>query len=99
MVGKIMLTEFFIMNKTNPDAMKLSLLYKEFPAYFVWSPTYKMWTHRKQCSVIGRVVTSHPTERERYNFRLLLMNVRGPKLYEDSIKVDGKYCSTFREST
>lgn len=26
------------------------------------------------------------------------MNVRGPKSYEDLLKVDGKYCNTFRES-
>ncbi|XP_049345373.1 uncharacterized protein LOC125809839 [Solanum verrucosum] len=97
-IGKTMLTEFFAMNRTNTDAMQLSLLYKEFPEYFVWSTKDKMWTRRKQRSVIGRVVTCHPTEGERYYLRLLLMNVRGPKSYEDLLKVDAEYCSTFRES-
>ncbi|XP_075099143.1 uncharacterized protein LOC142176010 [Nicotiana tabacum] len=57
-----------------------------------------MWTRRKQRTVIGRVVTCHPTEGERYYLRLLLMNVRGPKSYQDLCKVDDKCCSTFREA-
>ncbi|XP_075099375.1 uncharacterized protein LOC107802678 [Nicotiana tabacum] len=69
MIRKIMLTEFFAMNKTNKDAIKLNLLYKEFPQYFVWSVQYKMWTRRTKGNVIGRVVTCHPTEGERYYLR------------------------------
>lgn len=42
MVGKTMLTEFFAINTMNLDAIQLSLLYKEFLEYFIWSPTYKM---------------------------------------------------------
>ncbi|XP_075074469.1 uncharacterized protein LOC142162063 [Nicotiana tabacum] len=84
--------------RTNKDAMQLLLLYKEFPEYFVWSSKEKMWTRRKQRIVIGRVVTCHPTEGERYYLRLLLINVRGPKSYQDLCKVDGNCCSTFREA-
>ncbi|XP_019233403.1 PREDICTED: uncharacterized protein LOC109214007 [Nicotiana attenuata] len=98
MIRKTMLTEFFVMNRTDKNAMQLLLLYKEFPEYFVWSPKEKMWTRRKQRTVIGRVVTCHPTEGERYYLRLLLMNVRGPNSYQDLCKVDGKCCSTFREA-
>jgi len=98
MIRKTMLTEFFVMNRTNKDAMQLLLLYKEFPEYFVWSFKEKMWTRRKQRNVIGRVVTCHPTEGERYYLRLLLINVRGPKSYQDLCKVDGNCCSTFREA-
>ncbi|XP_019265860.1 PREDICTED: uncharacterized protein LOC109243390 [Nicotiana attenuata] len=56
MIKKTMLTEFFLMNETNKDAKKLKLLYKDFPQYFVWSSTYKMWTRRQRGNVIGRVV-------------------------------------------
>ncbi|XP_075088360.1 uncharacterized protein LOC142170362 [Nicotiana tabacum] len=98
MIKKTMLTEFFLMNETNKDAKQLKLLYKDFPQYFVWSSTYKMWTRRQRGNVIGRVVTCHPTEGERYYLRLLLMNVRGPKSYEDLLTVNGICCDTFRES-
>ncbi|XP_070019675.1 uncharacterized protein [Nicotiana sylvestris] len=57
-----------------------------------------MWTRRIKGKVIGRVVTCHPIEGERYYLRLLLMNVRGPKSYQDLLTVDGISCSTFRES-
>ncbi|XP_019236913.1 PREDICTED: uncharacterized protein LOC109217133 [Nicotiana attenuata] len=93
-----MLTEFFAMNATDEHAIAMQLLYKEFPKYFVWSPGYRTWTCRQKRNVIGRVVTYHPTEGERYYLRLLLMNVRGPKSYEDLRIVNEVPCSTFRES-
>ncbi|XP_019232986.1 PREDICTED: uncharacterized protein LOC109213628 [Nicotiana attenuata] len=98
MIRKTMLTEFFVMNRENKDAQKLNLLYKEFPEYFVWSKQYRMWTCRKQGAVIGRIVTCHPIERERYYLRLLLMNIRGPKSYQHLLTVNGVCCSTFREA-
>ncbi|XP_070054281.1 uncharacterized protein [Nicotiana tomentosiformis] len=98
MIKKIMLIEFFTMNNKNEDAMNLNLLYREFPEYFVWSATYKMWSRRQQGYAIGRVVTCHPTEGERYYLRLLLMNVRGPKSYKNLRTVNGIMCDTFREA-
>ncbi|XP_070001980.1 uncharacterized protein LOC142166103 [Nicotiana tabacum] len=98
MIKKTMLTEFFLMNETNKDAKELKLLYKDFPQHFVWSSTYKMWTRRQQGHVIGRVVTCHPIEGERYYLRLLLMNVKAPKSYKDLLMVNGICCDTFRES-
>ncbi|XP_019235659.1 PREDICTED: uncharacterized protein LOC109215991 [Nicotiana attenuata] len=98
MIRKTMLTEFFTMNSNDEHSKDMQLLYKEFPEHFVWSPGYKMWTRRQKRNVIGRVVTCHPTEGERYYLRLLLMNVRGPKSYEDLRTVNGVPCSTFRES-
>ncbi|KAL3352294.1 hypothetical protein AABB24_020373 [Solanum stoloniferum] len=98
MIRKTMLTEYFLMNRTNEYAKQLNLLYKEFPQYFVWSKSYKIWTRRQRGHVIGRLVTCHPTEGERYYLRLLLMNVRSPESYQDLRKIDGKYYDTFRES-
>ncbi|XP_015078482.2 uncharacterized protein LOC107022360 [Solanum pennellii] len=97
-IRKTMLTEFFLMNKSNKEAMDLNLLYREFPEHFVWSTTDKIWTRRKRGHVIGRVVTCHPTEGERYYLRLLLMNVRGPKSYEDLRSVNGVQYNSFREA-
>ena len=93
-----MLTEFFLMNKINDDAINLNLLYKEFPQHFVWSSLYKMWSRRKQRLTIGRIVTCHPTEGERYYLRLLLMNVRGPTSYEDLRTMNERCYTTFREA-
>lgn len=94
----MMLTEFFLMNKINDDAINLNLLYKEFPQHFVWSSSYKMWSRRKQRLTIGRIVTCHPTEGERYYLRLLLMNVRGPTSYEDLRTMNERCYTTFREA-
>lgn len=93
-IRRTMLTEFFSMNKTNNVAIELNLLYKEFPQYFVWSTTDKMWTKRKQGNVIGRIVSCHPTEGERYYLRLLLMNIRGPKSFKYLKTVNGRHCDT-----
>ncbi|KAG5607148.1 hypothetical protein H5410_028640 [Solanum commersonii] len=57
-----------------------------------------MWTRRKQGNAIGHVITCHPTKGERYYLRRLLMNIRGPKSYEDLRTVNGRYYNTFREA-
>ena len=82
----------------NDTAKSLNLLYREFPEYFVWSKTDKMWTIRKRGNAIGCVVTCHPTEGERYYLRLLLINIRGPKSYQDLLTVNVKLCTTFRQA-
>nr|XP_016476652.1 PREDICTED: uncharacterized protein LOC107798197 [Nicotiana tabacum] len=98
LIKQTMLTQFFEMNRTNAEAMELNLLYQEFPEHFVWSSTEKMWTPRKQRHAIGRVITCHPTEGERYYLRMLLMNISRSKLYKDLLTINGERCSTFRES-
>ncbi|KAG5568268.1 hypothetical protein H5410_064708 [Solanum commersonii] len=99
MIRRTMLTEFFEMNRINKNAIELNLLYKDFPKYFVWSTTDRMWSHRQQhTNAIGRIVTCHPTEGERYYLRLLLTNVRGPTSYEDLRTINGICYDTFRSS-
>ncbi|XP_070013114.1 uncharacterized protein [Nicotiana sylvestris] len=85
------------MNDTDKDAKELNLLYKEFPEYFVWSSSDKFWARRQKHCVVGRILTCHPTEGERYYLRLLLMHVRGPTSYKDLLTINGEPCSTFRE--
>ncbi|PHT66227.1 hypothetical protein T459_30652 [Capsicum annuum] len=98
MIKKTMLIEFFYMNKTNDNAKELNLLYQEFPQYFVWSSTDKFWALRKQRSAIGRIITCHPTEEERYYLRLLLAHVQGPTSYKNFRIVNEEPCNTFRKA-
>ena len=55
------------------DKKARSLLYKEFPQYFVWNNQDKKWYARKKGNVIERIVTANPTEGERYYLRILLI--------------------------
>lgn len=48
--------------------------------------------------MIGRLVYATPSEGERYYLRLLLINVRGPKSFEDLLTVNDHKCATFKES-
>ena len=84
------------MNRNNDRAQKL--LYKEFPEHFVWNQQDKLWIPRKQCQVIGRIVTTNPIEGERYYLRLLLNHIRGPKSFEDLKIVNSVKTLSFLES-
>ncbi|GAA0142816.1 nucleotide phosphatase [Lithospermum erythrorhizon] len=55
-----MLTEFFETNRTDPDAKKRNLLYKDFPKYYVCNTQWRAWTTRKKGVVIGRLCVFHP---------------------------------------
>ncbi|KAG6695627.1 hypothetical protein I3842_09G107500 [Carya illinoinensis] len=81
--AKSMLTEFFALNQVDENAR--TLLYKEFPEFYVWSQQYKEWT-------------PNPFEGERYYLRILLNHVRGPLSFEDLRTVDGVVAPTFREA-
>ncbi|KAG7945229.1 hypothetical protein I3843_15G142000 [Carya illinoinensis] len=83
--AKSMLTEFFALNQVDENAK--TLLYKEFPEFYVWSQQYKEWTRRKKKTVIGRIITANPFEGE-----------RGPLSFEDLRTVDGVVAPTFREA-
>ncbi|XP_031096970.1 uncharacterized protein LOC116001221 [Ipomoea triloba] len=96
--SRTMLTQFFYMTRVDEVAKKLNLLYIQFPEYFVWNNQKKLWTQRKKKEVIGRLVTVNPTEGERYYLRLLLMNVRTPKSFDNIKTVNGNQAVTFREA-
>nr|GME17311.1 ATP-dependent DNA helicase RRM3-like [Ipomoea batatas] len=57
-----------------------------------------MCTQRKKKEVIGRLVTVNLTEGERYYLRLLLMNVRTLKSFDNIKTVNGNHTVTFREA-
>nr|XP_027118421.1 uncharacterized protein LOC113735625 [Coffea arabica] len=97
-LSRTMLAEFFAMNRTNEHAESLNLLYKEFPQHFVWDADDRIWYTRKTGQVIGRVITAHPIEGERYYLRILLMHVRKPTSFDDLKTVNGYLASSFKEA-
>ncbi|XP_027174540.1 uncharacterized protein LOC113774172 [Coffea eugenioides] len=96
---RTMLTEFFVLNRTNKQTQDLNLLYKEFPQYFVWDEDDRIWYPRKRGQVIGRITTAHPIEGERYYLRMLLMHVRRPKSFTDLKTVNGFIACSFKKVT
>ncbi|XP_012849577.1 PREDICTED: uncharacterized protein LOC105969365 [Erythranthe guttata] len=96
--SRTMLTEFFVSNSCDESAIRLKLLYKEFPEYFVWEPAKKKWKVRQKQAVVGRLCTVNPFEGERYFERLLLMNVRCPTSFKDLLTVNGHTFATFHEA-
>ncbi|XP_062208940.1 uncharacterized protein LOC133910622 [Phragmites australis] len=75
-----------------------SILYREFPEYAVWNPTLKKWKKRKQRTQVGRIISAHPVEGERYYLRVLLNHVAGATSYENLRTFDGVVYRTFREA-
>lgn len=86
------------------------MLYSEIPKYFTWNPSSKTFQRRKQgervdgypnvrkADAIGRIYTIHPNNAECFYLRLLLVNVRGPRSFDDLKTVDGQLCATYREA-
>ncbi|XP_027093632.1 uncharacterized protein [Coffea arabica] len=95
---KVMLTEFFQMNKYDHFAKNLNCLYTDFPQYFVWDAKSRYWSLRQQRDVIGRIAGVHPSEGERYCLRLLLKHVKKPTSFHDLKVINGKIATSFREA-
>uniref|UniRef100_A0A453CK12 ATP-dependent DNA helicase n=1 Tax=Aegilops tauschii subsp. strangulata TaxID=200361 RepID=A0A453CK12_AEGTS len=94
--SKTMLTEYFEANKKYELAR--GILYKDFPSYFVWMSGGKYWKRRDERMQIGRIVSAHPAEGERYYLRVLLNHVTGATSFQDLRTVNGIVYSTFREA-
>ncbi|KAH7522014.1 hypothetical protein FEM48_Zijuj07G0093000 [Ziziphus jujuba var. spinosa] len=94
--AKTMLTEYFVMNRVNVNSRQL--LYREFPAHYVWSSQFKTWNIRKRCDVVGRIVNVNPFDHERYYLRLLLNHVRGATSFDDLKCVNGVQCLSYRDA-
>uniref|UniRef100_A0A453SPH4 Helitron helicase-like domain-containing protein n=1 Tax=Aegilops tauschii subsp. strangulata TaxID=200361 RepID=A0A453SPH4_AEGTS len=85
--SRSMLTACFEANITYPKAR--GILYREFPEH--WQSQGKFWQQRKRASVfqVGRIVSTHPAEGERYYLRVLLNHVTGATSFEDLRTVNG----------
>ena len=91
-----MLTRYFKMNCEFLWAQ--SIIYREFPKNVVWNPTLKKWKKRKQRTQVGRIISVHPAEGERYYLRVLLNHMAGATSYENLRTFDGVVYPTFREA-
>lgn len=74
------------------------MLYRDFPKAFVWDACRKIRKRRNQRFQVGRVVSAHPAEGERYYLRVLLNHVVGATSFEELRTVDGFVCPSFREA-
>ena len=93
-----MLTAYFDANRHHEEAH--GILYQDFPEHFTWQSDGKFWQKRKNSVFqVGRVISAHPAEGERYFLRVLLNNVAGATSYEHLRMVDGVLLPSFREAT
>uniref|UniRef100_A0A0A9DUN1 ATP-dependent DNA helicase n=1 Tax=Arundo donax TaxID=35708 RepID=A0A0A9DUN1_ARUDO len=99
-VEKSMLTEYFEANKKHEHAR--GILYRDFPEWYTWQKgkNKNFWQRRVRQTggQIGRIVSAHPAEGERYYLRILLNHVTGAISYDDLRTVDGNILPTFREA-
>ncbi|XP_067129653.1 uncharacterized protein [Centruroides vittatus] len=105
---KTMLTAFFSL--CTDDLFAKTLLYSEVPKYYTWNASAKKFQRRKQgkpveghtnlysSDALGRLYTVHPNNQECFYLRLLLVNVRGPKSFQELRTVNGEVCATYREA-
>jgi primosomal protein N' len=99
-VDRSMLTAYFEANKLHEEAR--GILYCDFPEWYTWqSGKDKVWQWRKRDTggQVGRIVSAHPAEGERYYLRVLLNHVTGTASYVDLRTIDGVTLLTFREAT
>ncbi|PWZ27919.1 Cleavage stimulating factor 64 [Zea mays] len=83
-VDRSMLTAYFEANSLHKEAR--GILYHDFPEWYTWkSGKGKIWQKRKRDmgGQVGRIVSAHPAEGERYYLRVLLNHVTGATSYVD----------------
>ncbi|AQL03309.1 hypothetical protein ZEAMMB73_Zm00001d045848 [Zea mays] len=94
-----MLTTYFEANRLHEGAR--GILYRDFPEWYTWqSGKGKVWQRRKRDTggQVGRIVSAHPAEGERYYLRVLLNHVTCATSYVDLRTVDGVTLPTFCEA-
>ncbi|ONM31855.1 hypothetical protein ZEAMMB73_Zm00001d040704 [Zea mays] len=94
-----MLTSYFEANMLHDEAR--CILYRDFPEWYTWqSGKGKVWQRRKRDTggQVGRIVSAHPAEGERYYLRVLLNHVTGATSSVDLRTVDGVTLPAFREA-
>ena len=92
-----MLTAYFDANRHHEEALRI--LYRDFLEHFTWQSDCKFWQKRKNSVFqVGRVISAHPAEGERYFLRVLLNNVAGATSYEHLRMVDGVLPPSFHEA-
>ncbi|KAI9083809.1 hypothetical protein K1719_034277 [Acacia pycnantha] len=84
------------MKQNKDDDLAKTLYYYEFPQYYVYHRTKRMWKIRKRGFAIGRLMHAAPSSGEFYYLRILLTKVKGPSSYEAIRIIDGVVHPTYR---
>ena len=96
-VEESMLTTYFEANRMHEEAHRI--LYLDFPKHFTWQSDGKFWQKRKNSVFqVGRVISAHHAEGERYFLRVLLNNVADATSYKHLRTVDAVLLPSFRET-
>ena len=91
------LTAWFELNRE--DSYARQFLYQDIVEQYSYNRSARRWTRRKRnVAVIGRIVTVHPRDRERFYLRLLLTKIPGCTCFEDLRRYHGRLLNTFAES-
>ncbi|ONL98425.1 hypothetical protein ZEAMMB73_Zm00001d029311 [Zea mays] len=93
----------FDLSQNSPPVMQLQLHLENMHmvSFHERAKQGKVWQRRKRNTggQVGRIVSAHPAEGERFYLRLLLNHVTGATSYADLRTVDGDTLPSFREAT
>ncbi|CAN0903853.1 hypothetical protein LINGRAHAP2_LOCUS22760 [Linum grandiflorum] len=95
-VEKIMLTEWFTLNRTYPSVHKLT--YAKISQNFIWDKQCLQWVPRKQGFVISRIASVPPQANDVFYLRLLLTKIPGALTFEDLCTVNGILYNDYRQA-
>ena len=75
-----------------------SILFEDFPTYFVWSAKEHCWSLQQRGEQVGRMISVHPSagNGELFYLRTLLKNVPGATSFDDLKTVHGVIQPTYR---
>lgn len=89
------LTAWFVLNTVDKEAN--SYYYQEIPTFYVWNESLKKWTKREKAfKVIGRIDFVHPAQLERYYLRVMLLNKKGAKSFDEIKTVENVVYPSFQ---
>ena len=104
---KTPLTSYFHLNyiasrsSREPSPLNLqSILFEDFPTYFVWNVKDHCWSLRQKGEQVGRMVSIHPLagNGELFYLQTLLKNVPGDTSFVDLRTVHGVIHPTYRSA-
>lgn len=87
------LDAFFRLNQTDRAARRL--YYFQIPEHYSWQASGDWQLRRSRCNTIGRLCNVDVRFTERYHLRLLLLNVKGPRNYDELKMVSGIVHKTY----
>lgn len=90
-----MLTAFFKLNQTDPEANQYT--YARLPKFYTFDKQAKIWKKRKRGGnlIIPRILSVTPNLKELYYLRLLLLKIKGPKSFRELKTAKGVTYDTF----